>query len=258
MKVSVVIPAYNEEEYLGTCLVSLMDQTEKPDEIIVVDNNSTDKTAEIAKRFGVKIVRETVQGITPARNAGFNSAQYEIIARTDADSRVPKNWIQRIKKQFEDPNLIAYSGPVVYQDKRFNRFFAFPEKFMLLGFKKVIGHDCLYGPNMALRQSAWEKVKDVTCSNDKAVHEDFDVSIHLGELHDGNIVFDPRFTVEVSERRWKKITPYLEYPYRYFRTLQRHKQSLHGIKRGVKLIGKVARTPKRLLHFVSARGGQAQ
>jgi len=55
MKVSVVVPAYNEEAYIGNCLESLTNQKVKPDEIIVVNNNSTDATVKIAKRFPVRI-----------------------------------------------------------------------------------------------------------------------------------------------------------------------------------------------------------
>lgn len=86
--VSVVIPAYNEERYLAACLTSLQKQTLKNFETIVVDNNSTDKTAEIARRFGAKVVKELKQGIIPARERGFREAKAEIIARTDADTIV--------------------------------------------------------------------------------------------------------------------------------------------------------------------------
>src|SRR3989304_3585243 len=59
MKVSVVIPVYNEEKYIKNCLDSLMNQTEKPDEIIVVDNNCTDKTVSIVKKYKrIKIIQE--------------------------------------------------------------------------------------------------------------------------------------------------------------------------------------------------------
>src|ERR1035437_9820650 len=91
MKVSVVIPAYNEEKYIGACLDSLMDQKEKPDEIIVVNNNSTDNTAKIVKKYPVRLINEEQQGMIPARNRGFNEAKFEIIARTDADTILPRS-----------------------------------------------------------------------------------------------------------------------------------------------------------------------
>src|SRR5476651_2420897 len=104
-RVSVVIPVYNEGKYLAACLDSLMAQKVKADEIIIVDNNSTDDSVEIAKRYPVKVIHEKTQGITPARNSGFNETKYEIIARTDGDTILPVNWIKRIKKTFENSEV---------------------------------------------------------------------------------------------------------------------------------------------------------
>lgn len=100
MKISVIIPVYNEEKYIVPCLKSLLKQEEKPDEIIVVDNNCTDKTIPLVRKYPVKIVKEKKQGIVFARNHGFNIATGDIIARIDADSTAPKNWVQTIKKNF--------------------------------------------------------------------------------------------------------------------------------------------------------------
>ena len=75
MKVSVVIPAYNEEKYIVDCLKALSNQTIAPDEVIVVDNNSTDKTASLARQAGAKVITVLEPGITPARTAGFNAAK---------------------------------------------------------------------------------------------------------------------------------------------------------------------------------------
>src|ERR1700691_1182278 len=93
-----------------------MKQNVKADEIIVVDNNSTDRTVEIAQKYPVKIIHEIQQGVTPARNQGFNEARYEIIARTDADTILPPTWIKRIKKAFENPEVVAVSGPASFYD----------------------------------------------------------------------------------------------------------------------------------------------
>src|SRR5258706_15392459 len=109
MKVSVVVPAYNEEKYIRACIESILNQEEKADEIIVINNNSTDKTVDILKQYPIKIVNETEQGMIQARNRGFNEAQYEIIARTDADTIVPPDWIAKIKKNFENEKLVALS-----------------------------------------------------------------------------------------------------------------------------------------------------
>lgn len=226
MKVSVIVPAYNEDAYIGKCLESLTHQEVKPDEIIVINNNSTDDTVKIAKTFPVRIVREKKQGMTPARNKGFNEAQYEIIARTDADTIVPPDWIKQIKQEFKDKSLIALSGPA--------RFYDLPEvvqtaklttdtSFSYIRiFRQIMKHDGLYGPNMALRKDAWNVIKRDVCMDDKEVHEDLDLAIHLAPL--GKIVFDYNLVVESSFRRWKKIESYVEYTNRMVKSIRKHKR----------------------------------
>lgn len=90
-KISVIIPAFNEENFLPKCLESLKKQDFKDFEIIVVDNNSKDKTSEISKKFGVKILKEKNQGAAFAREAGFLKARGKIIATTDANTILPRN-----------------------------------------------------------------------------------------------------------------------------------------------------------------------
>ncbi len=221
--VSVVIPVYNEEAYIGKCLKSLMNQEEQPDEIIVVNNNSTDRTEEIVKRYPVTIIVEKKKGIIPARNKGFNTAKGDIIARTDGDTIVPPDWIKKIKKSFADEKLMALSGPANYyplpdavQMKNWQTI------AVLQSFKKVLGHDCLFGPNMAIRKSVWEKVKDDVCLDDAEVHEDIDLAIHIAPF--GKIKFDKNMIVSSSWRRWKKLESYFEYPYRGVKSVGRHKK----------------------------------
>ncbi len=73
--ISVVIPAYNEENYIEACLKSLRNQkTNVPYEIVVCDNNSTDRTVEIAKKYADKVVYERRQGIGYARNKGVSAS----------------------------------------------------------------------------------------------------------------------------------------------------------------------------------------
>lgn len=127
MRVSVVIPTYNEEKNIEKCLKHFLTQEEKPDEIIIVDNNSTDKTVEIAKSYGVRIIKETTQGMIPARNAGFNAATYEIIVRTDADTYVPTDWIKRIKENFYDELLVGVCGTAHFYDFPYANFLQYSQ-----------------------------------------------------------------------------------------------------------------------------------
>lgn len=223
MKVSVVVPAYNEEKYIEKCLQGLTHQVEAPDEIILIDNNSTDKTVSIAKKFpGVTIIEEKMQGMIPARNKGFDTAQYDIIARTDADTVVPTDWIAKIKKKFADSDMLAISGPAhFYGIPDIIQKNNWPSQWNFRFFKQLRKHNFLFGPNMAIRKSAWEKVRDEVCLNDKDVHEDMDLAIHLAKY--GKIVFDPDLIVNSSSRRIRKLASYIEYPYRHVKTFRKHK-----------------------------------
>lgn len=199
MNISVVIPAYNEEKRIAHCLKTVMNQSKKPYEVIVVDNNSTDNTAQIAEEMGAIVIKEKKQGITPARNAGFEKAQGEIIARTDADTIVPHDWIEKIEREFErDSELDALSGPAIFG---INFFTPLVKLIVFETNKKIFGHYGLYGPNLALRKSAWERVKNQVCTDDDKVHEDTDLSIHVGK--EGKIIYVKDLKVRTSARRMR-------------------------------------------------------
>ena len=121
MRLSFVIPAYNEESYLAACIDSILDQTRglaDQTEIIVVNNASTDRTREVALSFGaslVTLIDEPRKGLPQARQAGFNASTGALIANVDADSRLTPGWVAQVLATFaETPNLVALSGPVVY------------------------------------------------------------------------------------------------------------------------------------------------
>lgn len=94
--VSVIIPVYNCARYLPQAIESVLDQTYQPLEIIVVDDGSTDKTAQIATRFSEKIryIYQENSGPSTARNTGIRSAKGEIITFLDADDLWSKNKLQ--------------------------------------------------------------------------------------------------------------------------------------------------------------------
>ena len=110
---SVVIPALNEQAYLGACLASLAAQ-DYPGafEVIVVDNNSTDDTAVIAAAAGVTVVVEPERGVCQARQRGTEAARGEIIVSTDADTTFPPGWLSGIDAAFvRHPGAVAVAGP---------------------------------------------------------------------------------------------------------------------------------------------------
>src|SRR4029450_13839495 len=94
VRFSVIVPAYNEAAYLGRALHSLQHQDyDGKYEIIVVDNNSTDDTAAVAARYGVRVVSEAEQGVCAARQRGADCARGAIIVSTDADTTQPEDWL---------------------------------------------------------------------------------------------------------------------------------------------------------------------
>lgn len=93
-KVSIIVPVYNEEKYLDKCLDSLLKQTYKNIEIIVVDDGSCDNSAEIAREFPVTYLFQDHQGAAMARNLGAKKAKGEILAFADADMVFDNNYIR--------------------------------------------------------------------------------------------------------------------------------------------------------------------
>lgn len=226
--ISVVIPAYNEEKYLSACLEAFKYQTFKNYEIIVIDNNSKDKTAEIAKKYGARVVREKVQGMIPARERGFREANSEIIARTDADTIVTPDWLEIIYSSFKkNPKVVAVTGPLLSTSRKItNKNFMEISYFYSVKLGMMISkHIFLIGPNMGIRKSAWQKIRVNT--DDTKVHEDVDLSHHLSKI--GKIIFNKKLKVYYSLRRVtdnpaKGIGSLLgEYPLRFIKTLYYNK-----------------------------------
>lgn len=219
MKLSVTIPTYNEEKYIEQCLKALSQQTVAADEIIVVDNNCQDQTIALAKKFKVKIVTEIQQGIVYARNTGFNAARFELIARVDADTIVPIDWVEKLKRSFKDRSIDALTGTMIFYDLPLKTTFW---NNLYLDFIKVIQKNkgTLIGFNMAIRKKMWNKVKDKVCLNERNVHEDADLGLWVGKLG-GKIKHDKTLVVETSARRiLKKPWSFFgEYPLRFISTL---------------------------------------
>ncbi len=224
MKVSVVIPVFNEEKYIENCLKKLFKQEIPPAEIIIVDNNCTDTTIQIAKRFDVKIINEPKQGMIAARNKGFEMAKYDIIARCDADTLVPVDWTKKIIYNFEHYDIDALTGPHYFFD--FLSYFKKPMVLLtgLLAYKMgtlFIKHDVLYGANMALSTKVWKKVKNEVCLDELETQEDTDLALHIHKY--GNIRFDWNLIVGISARRMKRdpITFLIRYPLRSYSNMNR-------------------------------------
>jgi len=211
MKISFVIPAYNEASTIGKCLGTLQTEIKKngrhvETEIIVVNNASTDSTKEVARTFpNVIVVDELRKGLARARQAGFEKTTGDIIANIDADTLVPDGWLTTIIEEFtKHPNLVALTGPQVYYDvPKYIRaimtmwyasglVFDSLSKFV---FKKG---SLLQGGNNVIRKSALDKIGGYDTSFE-FYGEDINTGRRLNEI--GRVTWTFRFPIFASGRR---------------------------------------------------------
>lgn len=200
--ISVVIPAYNEEKFLHNALSSMLAQTYKEFELLVVDNNSTDKTKEVAESFGARVIVEKKVGVAHARNTGFYKAEGEIVASTDSDTVAPENWVEEIVKNYKkNESLVGfgglsllYSGPVT---ARAAARFLFPVFWTMD--KILSGGWNMSGFNMSVKKSSFLKIGGFKV--DLKMNEDVDLSKRLRET--GKIKIDKELLVFSSGRRYK-------------------------------------------------------
>lgn len=104
-EISVIIITYNEEEHIEKLLTNLKNQTYKNFEIIVIDGKSQDRTLEILKKFGVKIIVDTTRNLSYCRNLGIKNSKGKIIVSLDADMEINDKFLESILKCFEDPDV---------------------------------------------------------------------------------------------------------------------------------------------------------
>lgn len=122
-----IIPAYNEENYIGKTLEALRRQDYANFEVLVVNNASTDRTAEVVTsfifrnqlHFQFRLLHERQQGTQCARECGRKLASGDIIAQLDADCLPPSNWISTGVHLLQAKKVVAVAGPYDYFDSRF-------------------------------------------------------------------------------------------------------------------------------------------
>ncbi|HUY53009.1 MAG TPA: glycosyltransferase family A protein [Candidatus Dormibacteraeota bacterium] len=157
---SIVIPCYNEANYLATTLDSIKSQTfDGKVEIIIVDNNCTDETVQIAKKYNARVIVEKNPGVCWARQAGTKAAKGEIVVSTDADTIFSKNWLVNINNTFgQNSKIVAVGGPCRYITGpwwgRVYTHFLFGSVYMM---QYIIRHPYyLSATNIAFKRSAWQ------------------------------------------------------------------------------------------------------
>lgn len=224
--ISVVIPSYNDALFLERCLAALAGQLRPADEIIVVDNASTDATADVARAAGVRVVYEPMRGIWPAAATGYDAASGDVIARLDADSVPPADWLLRIESELTDsPGIDVVTGPGDFYDC--NALVGFLGRNLYIGgYFWWIGlwltHPPIFGSNFAMRRSVWLDTRDLVHRARSDVHDDLDFSLHLDPSV--TVAYEPTLRVGISARpfdtwsgfarrvRWAVRTLYLHWP----------------------------------------------
>lgn len=213
MKVSIVIPVYNEAEHLRGCLEAIARQTAASYEVIVVDNNSSDATVAIAESFPfVTVLHESRQGVVYARDHGFDTATGDIIGRIDADSLISPDWVATLQDLYnEDPRIAAVTGKVTFYGMAFSSVLDYVDLRIRRRMARLLGREvAMQGANMAVLRKAWLQVRPGVCRGSN-LHEDHDLAIHLNQA--GHLVrFDERMVAAIDSRRlestWRDFCKY--------------------------------------------------
>jgi glycosyltransferase involved in cell wall biosynthesis len=167
MTITVVVCAYNEAQYLAACLYSLRSQTRPPDNILVINNASTDGTGAVARTVpGVSVVDEPVKGLVVARETARRTSTSDVVAYVDADCRAPLRWLERVERRFEsNQRIVAVTGPYRFYDwdvtgplllRLYDTLVAPPTHFFVHTALRIGA--VLYGGNFAVRQSALARI----------------------------------------------------------------------------------------------------
>lgn len=230
MKISFVIPAYNEEDYLSKCLESILREKSKGEydmEIIVVNNASTDSTRKVALSYpGVTVVDEPKKGLTYARQAGFLKSTGDIIANVDSDSILTPDWLNIVVENFmKNPKLVALSGPFVFHDlSLFANIlvriqYSIDYVFYIINRFILRKSSLLQGGNFVIRKTYLEQVGGFN-TNFVFWGEDTDIAKRLNPF--GPVVFTFKLPIYSSGRRLKKegiLTMGYKYAMNYFSTI---------------------------------------
>ncbi len=219
--VSVVVPVRDDASHLEHCLRLLAAQSVPPDEVVVVDNGSSDGSAHVARRWGARVVEEARVGIPAAAAAGYDAARGDVVLRLDADSRPGPGWVAHALRVLADPSVDAVTGTGRFDlpGRRGSRIArVYLGAYYALGHLGA-GHPVLWGSSMAFRAVDWRRVRDdVTRHAD--VHDDLDLALALGPT--ARVVVDRSWSVGVSARSVAPGRQWLPRVGRAMRTFERH------------------------------------
>ena len=180
--ISVIVPAYNVEKYIKTCLDSLINQTYSNFEIIVINDGSTDQTEEILRSYQAnpkfRIYSQKNGGLSAARNRGIKLANGELVCFIDSDDSVKSDYLEKLVTPFiEDANVdITVCG---YQEK-----FEKSSIDHVLKSQKITGHQAT--EDLLVKQQdfivlAWNKLYR------KSLFTNYNIEYPVGQIHEDNL-----------------------------------------------------------------------
>ena len=205
-RVSAIVPTYNRDFVLENTIVSLLEQTHPLFEIIIVDDNSTDKTKELVKKYQkshkqIKYIKNE-KNLNPAgsRNKGLEVAKGEIILFTDSDCFVPKDWLKKMVGEYNNKEVIGVGG---YLEPAKNNWVANLErlqnKYLLkIGKERVEGkQECPtgYTSSMTYKTEVLKRVKGF--NQDLISGEEIDLKKRICQ-GEGKIVFLPEPVIHLE------------------------------------------------------------
>lgn len=231
MKISVVIPAYNEEKYLLKTLTSLERLDRKADEVIVVDGGSTDHTVLIAKKWGARVVAAGHHTIAYSRQKGLLVAKGEVVACTDADDIIPPSWLTIIEKELAKSGVVAvYGNYAVYDGPWLYRTYINTCNAVVLFLASTFGIHLAAGQNMAFWKQKALEVGGFPVHFRNA--EDMEMIRRLQQV--GSVVYLLHNTVATSGRRGKEgiglIFRIFRELFQYFTTGETHTVDFPNIR----------------------------
>ncbi len=208
MKFSILVPAYNEEQSIASCLSSLTSINYDEKEIIIVDDASTDRTVQTVEKFfnkGVVLVkREKNGGRAAALNSGLQKATGDIVVTTDADTVVPCNWLQKFRSSFEQQDVVAVGGgyQAYNKDKLLAHATSVLDQILNGVLKKSLVPNKLSGVNSAIRRNALLSLEGF--SENSWWSEDSELGWKLKRT--GKVAYDPHNIVStVYPDTWQNI-----------------------------------------------------
>jgi len=201
-QVSFIVPAFNEQERLPLCLASIRAQPGEF-EVIVVDNNSRDKTAEIARQYADRVIFCGSQGIAAARNSGAACAESRILAFVDADATLHHDWLSRGLEHLASRKLHGVCGMNYFTADclpRFCLYNTYSLAFLFfLAVRSVAGRPIVAGNNLIIRKDSLMAVGGFPCF----VGEDIKLSAALNRCG-FRTGFSASMRIAYSPRRFRQ------------------------------------------------------